>query len=86
MKNYKLQKLWKILKPYIKMEKTIIKLGDIKSKKQKNFSTLYRSILIDNTDVNKIVVSIMNDFKYIIGYKNAKKNRPLLFLPKNECI
>ena len=35
MKNYKLQKLWKILKPYIKMEKTIIKLGDIKSKKQK---------------------------------------------------
>ena len=28
----------------------------------------------------------MNDFKYIIGYKNAKKNRPLLFLPKNECI
>ena len=57
------------------MEKTIIKLGDIKSKK-KNLSTLYRSILIDNTDVNKIVVSIMNDFKYIIGYKNAKKNRP----------
>ena len=34
MKKYKLQKLWKILKPYIKMEKTIIKLGDIKSKKK----------------------------------------------------
>ena len=46
------------------------------------------SILIDNIDINKIVVSNKisfgkNNFKYFIGYKDAKKLRPLCtFLPK----
>ena len=35
VKNFILKKLWKILKPFIKIEKTIIKFGDIKIKKQK---------------------------------------------------
>ena len=44
--------------------------------------------MIDNIDVNKIVVSNKiscgkNDFRYIIGYKDGKKIRPLcIFLPK----
>ena len=44
--------------------------------------------MIDNTDVYKIVVSNKisfgkKDFKYFIGYKDAKKIRPLcIFLPK----
>ena len=35
LKNYKPKKLWKILKPYIKMEKTIIKFGDMGDKTKK---------------------------------------------------
>ena len=35
VKNYKLKKLYKILKLYVKMEKTIIKFGDSKIKNQK---------------------------------------------------
>ena len=35
VKNYELKKLWKILKPYIKMKKPIIKFGDIKKPKTK---------------------------------------------------
>ena len=44
--------------------------------------------MIDNLDINKIVVSNKiffgkKDFKYFIGYKDAKKVRPLsIFLPK----
>ena len=34
-KNYKLKKLKEFLKPYMKMENTIIKFGKIKVKKQK---------------------------------------------------
>ena len=56
MKNYKLKKLWKILKSYIWMEKTIIKFGDIKAKKQK-FDQSKRPISIGNIDVDKIVES-----------------------------
>ena len=38
---------------------------------------------IDNLDVNKIVVSNKNDFKYFISYKDGKRIRPLLiFLAK----
>ena len=41
--------------------------------------------MIDNIDVNKIIVSnkiyFGNDFKNFIGYKNAKKNRPLCIFP-----
>ena len=45
-------------------------------------------ILIDNIGVNKIVVSNKislgkDDLKYFIGYKDARKIRPLcIFLPK----
>ena len=35
MENYKLKKIYKNLKVYIKMEKTIIKSGDIEIEKQK---------------------------------------------------
>ena len=44
--------------------------------------------MINNTDINKTVVSNKasfgkNVFKYFIGYKDAKKVRPLcIFLPK----
>ena len=36
VKNFILKKLWKILKPFTKIEKTIIKFGDIKIEKQKH--------------------------------------------------
>ena len=69
------------------MEKTIIKLGDIKIKKQK-FHQYKRPISIDNIGVDKTVaikkVSLdKNRFKYFIGYKDTKKIGPLLiFLQK----
>ena len=63
----------KILKVIYKNEKkTIIKFGDIKIKKQKFYQHKW-PIWIDGIDVNKIVVSNKNDFKYLIGYKDAKK-------------
>ena len=54
-----------------KMEKRVIKCGDIETKRQ-TFYQHIRPISIDNIDVNKIVVSTKNDFKYFIGYKDAK--------------
>ena len=54
------------------MEKTIISFDDIEVKK-KEFDQHKRPILIDNIDVNKIIVSNKNDFKYFIGYTDAKK-------------
>ena len=50
MKNYKLKKLTKFLKPCIKLGKTIIKFGDIKIKIQ-IFHQYKRPISIDNMDV-----------------------------------
>ena len=53
-------------------------------------TNLYNSI--SNIDINKIVVSNKvsfgeKDFKYFIGYKDAKKVRPLcIFLPKRMHI
>ena len=69
------------------MEKTIIKFGDIEIKKQK-FHQHKRPISIKNIDINKTVVSNKvsfdkKKFRYFIGYKNAKKIKPLcIFLPK----
>ena len=69
------------------MEKTIIKLGDIEIQKQK-FNQHKGPISIKNIDINKIVLSNNVSFgkigyKYFIGYKDAKKIRPLsIFLPK----
>ena len=44
--------------------------------------------MINNIDINKIVLSnkvlfVNQDFKYFIGYKDAKKTNPLcIFVPK----
>ena len=53
---YKLIKNKNFLKAYIKIEKTVIKLGDIKVQKQK-FHEHKAPISIKNIDINKIVVS-----------------------------
>ena len=69
------------------MEKTITKFGDIEIRKQK-FHQHTRPISIKNIYINEIVVSnkvsfSKRGFKYFIGYKDAKKIRPLhIFLPK----
>ena len=69
------------------MEK-IITFGDIEIRKQK-FHQHNSPISIKNIDINKIVVSnervVSNKkgFKYFIGYKDAKKIKPLcISLPK----
>ena len=69
------------------MKKRIIEFGAIKIHKQK-FHQHKRPISIKNIDINKIVVSnkvsfSKKGFKYFIGYKDAKKIKPLcIFLPK----
>ena len=69
------------------MEKTIIKINDIKIKK----NIIYqheRPISVNHTNINKIVLSnkgsfSKKDLKYFIDYKDAKKIRPLwIFLSK----
>ena len=58
--------------------------------KKANFTTTIVLFLfsINNIGINKIVVSNMvsfgkKNFKYLIGYKDANKNRPFcIFLPK----
>ena len=59
------------------MNKTIMKFDDTDIEKYK-FHQYKRPISIDNIDANKIVVSNKisfgkNDFKYFIGFKDAKK-------------
>ena len=86
-KKVEAYKFKKKLKLYIKIEKIITTFGDIEIKKQK-FYQHNRPISIKNIDINKLVVSnkvslIKKGFKYFIGYKNAKKNKPLwVFLPE----
>ena len=69
------------------MDKKNIKVDDTEIEKYK-FHQHKRPILIDNIAINKVVVSNKissgkNGFKYFIGYKDAKKIRPLcIFLPK----
>ena len=63
------------------MDKKTIKFNETEIKKNK-FHEYEIPILIDDIDVNKIVVSNKisfgkNDFKYFIGYKDAKKIRSL---------
>ena len=65
------------MKSHIKIEKKIIKFGDIEIQKQK-FHQNEGHISIINIDLGKIVVSEMvpfykKVFKYFIGYKDAKK-------------
>ena len=61
----------------MKLEKIIIKFGDIEIEKQK-IHQCKRHISMKNIDINKILVSIKvslgkKGFKYFIGYKDAKK-------------
>ena len=63
------------------MDKKAIKFGDTKIEKYK-FHQRKSPILLDNIDTNKMVVSKTvsfgkKHFKYFIGYKHAKKVRPL---------
>ena len=89
MENYKLEKLQKFLKAYIKMEKIIIKFGDIEIKKQ-IFYQHKKRISVQNIDINKIVVSNnvsfgKKGFKCFNVSLNVSKCfiRPLcIFLPK----
>ena len=72
------------------MDKKIIKFDDAEKKKYK-FDQYKRPILIDNIDVNKIVVSNKisfgkNDFKYFIGYKDAKKLDFYAYSFQKTCI
>ena len=65
----------------MKMQKTVINLGDVQIKNQKLYQQK-KPISIENVDVNKIVVSNKvffgkQIFKYSTGYKDAKKIRPL---------
>ena len=56
--------------------------------KNKIFTNIKSLISIKNIDINKIVAFnkfsfVQRSFEYFIGYKDAKKNRPLcIFLPK----
>ena len=78
-KTWKIIKSGKFMKVYIKMEKTIIKLGDIKikKKKKKKKTRHHKSpILKSEADIYKIVVSTKvsfgrKGFKYFIGYKDV---------------
>ena len=76
------------MKEHIKIKKkAFIKFDDIEMKKEK-FHQHKRLISIKSIDINKIVVSNKvsfgkKGFKYLIGYKDAKKIRPLcIFLPE----
>ena len=67
------------------MDKKIMNLDDTEIEKYK-FHQYKRLISIDNREVNKIAVSNKiffgkNNFKYFIGYKDAKKPFSI-FLPK----
>ena len=69
------KRIKKILKPYIKIDKKIMKLYDTEIEKYK-FHQYKSPISTDNIDNNKIVVSNKvsfgkKDFRYFIGYKHA---------------
>ena len=71
------------------MDERIIKFDDTEIEKYKCHQ-YDRPILIDNIDVNKLVVYNKisfgkNEFKYFIGYKDAKKQTFMHITSKNEC-
>ena len=86
-KNDKLKKMEKVLKGYIKVEKTILKFDDTEIEKQK-FHQHKKTFLVKSIDINEIVVSNKvsfgrKGFKYFIGCKDAERIRPLcIYLPK----
>ena len=75
------------MKSYIKIEK-VIKIDDIEIEKEKFHQHKETTSIKKNRDINTITVSNKisfgkKGFKYFIGFKDAKKIRPLcLFLPK----
>ena len=77
------------MKAYIKIEKTIIKFGDIEIEKQK-FQQHKKSISIKDMDMNKIRVSNKISFdKKVLNISLDTKMLKLdsyIFFPKNECI
>ena len=90
--NYKLKQLSKMLKPYIKTGQKIIKFDHTEIEKY-NLHQYKGSILIDNIDVNKVVVSIKisfgkNDFKYFISSKVAKTRVDIekILIKLNLCL
>ena len=86
MENYKLKRNTKFFESTYKNGK-ITKFGDIEIQKQK-FHQHKLPISIKIIDINKIVVSNKvssgeKAFKYLTGYKNGKKIKPLrILLPK----
>ena len=72
------------------MVKAVIKFGDTEIEKQ-NFHQHKRPISMKSIDINKKVSSNkvpfgQKRFNYFIGYKDAKKVRPLcIFLPKTSA-
>ena len=73
------------------MEKAIIKFGDTEFEKQK-FCQYKKPVSITNIDINKILVFNKvsfgkKGFKFFLGYKDAKKIRPLcIFFQKISSI
>ena len=86
VENYKLKKLQKKIRSYTKWIKNI-KFNDTEIEEYK-FHQYKSPISIINMDINKIVVSNKlpfgnQDFRYFIGFKDAKKVKPLyIFLSK----
>ena len=82
VENYELKKtMKKKLKPYIKLDKKTIEFDNTRIEKYE-FHQYKSPILIKDIDINEIVISNKicfgkQDFKYFIGYKVAKKIKPL---------
>ena len=55
LEHYRFKKIYNFLQVYVKMEKLIIKSGDIEIQKQK-FYQQKEPISIKNRDINKVVV------------------------------
>ena len=87
VENYKLKKLYKNLKPCIKMDKKIIKFDDTEIEEYK-FHQYKSHISINDIYINETVVPNKfpfgkQDFKYFIGYKDNIEIRPsCIFFPE----
>ena len=82
MENYKLKEN-KNLKVYIKIEKRIIKFGDIELGKQKFYHHKI-TISINNVDIK---VSFKKDFNILLVTRTLKKEDFYVYIFfKNECM
>ena len=74
------------------MERAMIKIGDIDIKKQKLHQRKRPVSKKKKIDIQKVIIGnnvsfCKKGFKYFIGYKDAKKIRPLcILLPKMKGI